>query len=98
MKPTQELLLELDDITAGELLLMVMWGNYGKLAELKEFAEYLPAPLMANFVRAMVNAPADANELMLETTVDELMKNEYPELYELLEAEDASDDEDDDLP
>jgi hypothetical protein len=84
MKPTTELLAELADIPAVEFVLMVLFVSYEKMTDIQEFARCIPEP-QANFTRALANAPEDANELLLETSVQELIENGYPELYQILE-------------
>ena len=88
MKPTQELLIELKEIPAPELLLMMLFleGNHS-LADLKEFALDLTPPLVSDFSRALVNAPDTTDWVMLDSCVSELIDNEYPDLAVILEAE-----------
>jgi hypothetical protein len=92
MKPTTELLAELADIPAIEFVLMVLFASYEKMADIQEFARCIPEP-RCNFARALANAPEDANELLLETSVQELIENQYPELYALLESEHGNNDD-----
>jgi hypothetical protein len=84
MKPTAELLLELEDIPAAEVVLMCLFVSFEKLTAIQEFARCIPEP-QCNFTRALANAPEDANELLLETSVQELIEHGYPELYQILE-------------
>lgn len=87
MKVTKELLLELKDIPTTELLLLTLFIDpFTTIPILREFAVSLPAPFGSDFARALVNAPVDANEALLDKTVGELAQNEYPELYVILEA------------
>lgn len=95
MKPTTELLAELADIPAAEVVLMMLFAAYDKLTDIQEFAREIPEP-KCNFTRALANAPEDANDLLLETTAQELIEHEYPELYQILE--DRYGNDDDDLP
>jgi hypothetical protein len=84
MKPTTELLLELADIPAAEVVLMCLFVSFEKMTDIQEFAREIPDP-QCNFTRALANASGDVNELLLETSVQELIEHNYPELHQILE-------------
>ena len=93
MKLTRELLIELAeiDMAPGELPLALLLCAGAGIDELLEAAEEFSKPTVrpalvprSDFVRALMGRSADAPERTLLSELEDLLRAEYPELYELI--------------
>ena len=88
-----KLITDLMNIRRAELLAAIALVHHGEksLVEIQDFLRQAPHLSRSNFAVALINWDDDTDPMLMRQSAMELLKDQYPELYEQLRRDYGSD-------
>ena len=86
-----KLITDLMNIRRAELLAAIALVHGESLVEIRQFLRQAPHLSRSNFAVALINWDDDTDPMLMRQSAMELLKDQYPELYEQLRRDYGSD-------